>query len=72
MEIAVLEFTRKIVRESHNLDDTDFKLLRDQGLANGDIVRIIAISAWALGETVVSRAIEAQPEMPAFARAVQR
>lgn len=67
----MLEFTRKVALQPQDLADTDFNRLRDQGLTDGDIIRIIAIAAWALGETLVSRAIEVEPEMPAFAQSLQ-
>jgi hypothetical protein len=72
MEIAVLQFTRKIVMEPRNLEVADFQLLRDHGLADADVARILGIAAWSLGQTVVGPAIEPQPGMPAFTRALQR
>jgi hypothetical protein len=68
LEIAVLKFTRKILLQAADLTEMDFEVLRNEGLNNGDIVRIIAIAAMSLGETVVSRAIEAEPPMPEFAK----
>lgn len=72
LEIAVLKFTRKIVIQPGDLTEADFEMLRKEGLANSDIVRIIAIAAWSAGETIVSRAIESEPEMPEFTKGLRK
>ena len=72
LEISVLEFTRKILIQPGDLTEADFEVLRNEGLDNSDIVRIIAIAAMSVGETVVSRAIESEPEMPEFAKGLKR
>jgi len=73
MEISVLKFTRKILMQPEDLTEADFNMLRKEGLANSDIVRIIAIAAMCVGETVFSRSFEsAEPEMPEFARGFKR
>ena len=67
----MLKFTRKIVLQAVDLTEVDFETLRKEGLNNGDIIRIIAIAAMSLGETIVSRAIEAEPKMPEFAKDIK-
>jgi len=60
-----------MILQAVDLTEVDFETLRNEGLNNGDIVRIIAIAAMSLGETVVSRAIEAEPQMPEFAKDIK-
>lgn len=72
LEIAVLKFTRKILMQPEDLTEVDFEMLRREGLANSDIIRIIAITAMSVGETVFSRSFASEPEMPEFARDVKK
>jgi uncharacterized protein YciW len=71
-EIAVLEFARKIILAPADLTTDDFQSLRDQGLTDSDIVRIIAIAAWSVAETVAGSAFEDQPDMPQFTKSLQQ
>lgn len=59
--------------QPEDLTEADFEALRHEGLADGDIVRIIAITAMSLGETVFSRSFQSvEPEMPEFTKGLKK
>ena len=43
---AVLQFALKAAREPHGLTDTDFQILRDFGLADGEIMEVALMAAF--------------------------
>jgi len=70
-ELAALKFTRKLLIQPTDLEDEDFDALRKEGFSNGDIMRIIAITNWTIGSTIISKVFVGEPEMPEFARGME-
>ena len=56
-DIKVLKFVRKVLLEPYKLKQQDFKILRKESLSDGEIMRLIAIIAFAAGEVIIRRAI---------------
>ena len=49
-DMEILKFTRKVLLEPQTLTREDFDILRKEGLTDGEIVRLIAIIAFSVGE----------------------
>ena len=56
-DMEILKFTRKVLLEPQTLTREDFDILRKEGLTDGEIVRLIAIIAFSVGEVIVRKAI---------------